>query len=133
MKPRPLIKWKSFWLGILVLVFLGWSWARSMQRISLVTWTANNGVRQVQISQYDATLNLWSGDSGFIREPGFDFETRSLSRDERSDWFPNAFRWENDEFGKGLFVAHWFLLLLFLVPCVGFLAWRVRKQRKHVS
>ena len=26
MKPRPFYRWKSFWLGLCVLVFFGWGW-----------------------------------------------------------------------------------------------------------
>jgi len=26
MKPRPFYRWKSFWLGLCVLVFSGWAW-----------------------------------------------------------------------------------------------------------
>ena len=29
MKPRPFYRWKSLWLGLFVLVFLGWAWVDS--------------------------------------------------------------------------------------------------------
>lgn len=32
--PRPIYRWKSFWLGVLVLCFLGWAWADSMEKDS---------------------------------------------------------------------------------------------------
>ena len=34
MKRRPIYRWKSFWLGVLVLGFLLWVWAHSMGRAS---------------------------------------------------------------------------------------------------
>jgi hypothetical protein len=40
--------------------------------------------------------------------------------------FERAFRFEGGE----MELAHWFLILLFLVPWVGLLAWRVRKLRR---
>jgi hypothetical protein len=30
MHPRPIYRWTSFWLGVLILLLLGWAWARSM-------------------------------------------------------------------------------------------------------
>jgi len=30
MTPRPIYRWKSFWLGVILLLFLAWSWERSM-------------------------------------------------------------------------------------------------------
>ena len=42
MRPRPLYKWKSFWLGILVLGFMGWAWARSTARMDGVSWGYND-------------------------------------------------------------------------------------------
>ena len=32
MTPRPFYRWKSFWLGLCVLVFLGWAWRDSLSR-----------------------------------------------------------------------------------------------------
>jgi len=130
MTPRPLYKWKSFWLGMLVLGFLGWVWLRSIQGISTVTWTADNEVRQVQLSQWDSALHLWRGDNGRLRDPGFSFQERLFDVDERGDWFPRAFTWKSDRNGAGFIVAYWFVMLLFFVPCSAFLAWRWRRQCK---
>ena len=38
MKPRPFYRWKSFWLGLCVLVFLGWAWERSEYNPRGATW-----------------------------------------------------------------------------------------------
>jgi len=38
MTPRPLHRWKSFWLGILVLGFLGWAWVRSIVYDDRIVW-----------------------------------------------------------------------------------------------
>jgi len=32
MPSRRLLRWKSFWFGILLMVFLGWAWRDSMDR-----------------------------------------------------------------------------------------------------
>jgi hypothetical protein len=130
MTPRPLYKWKSFWLGILVLVFFGWAWVRSIQRISVVTWTAANEIRQVQLAQWDSALHLWRGDNGLAREPGFSFETRLFAAHERAAWFPSAFTWKRDRDGTGFNVAHWFLILLFLVPWCAWLFYYWKREQK---
>ena len=38
MNPRPIHRWKSFWLGLCVLVFLAWACYFSMISISGVSW-----------------------------------------------------------------------------------------------
>lgn len=50
-------------------------------------------------------------------------------------WFPPAVKTKLVVEGEHwrVRVAHWFLILLFLIPWIGFLAWRIRKQRKQMS
>lgn len=36
--PRPFYRWKSFWLGVLVLGFLGWAWAESTGWWTFARW-----------------------------------------------------------------------------------------------
>jgi hypothetical protein len=36
MTPRPFYRWKSFWLGLFVLVFLGWAWWDSYRNEALL-------------------------------------------------------------------------------------------------
>jgi hypothetical protein len=38
MPPRPLYRWKSFWLGVFVLGFLAWAWLDSKQASSELTY-----------------------------------------------------------------------------------------------
>jgi hypothetical protein len=129
MRPRPPYEWKSFWFGILVLGSLAFGWVRSIHQISLVTWAGIDGIRQVQVSQSDGALNWWSGDNGRMREAGFHYESRHFALDEREDSFASAFTWEKDGNGRGISMAHWFLMLLFVIPWSAFLAWRWRRQR----
>ena len=131
MSPRPLHRWRSFWLGLLVLIFLGWSWWTSMTRIAGFTWAASNGVRQLQISNYDAMVHCWIGDNGFHRTAGFHWDQRMYDAEEKDDgtWLqPGVVL--TKEHGSGLQFAHWFLILLFLVPWASFLFWRVRRVRR---
>ena len=120
MAPRPLIKWKSFWLGILVLGFLGWAWVRSMARYDGLFWYSVGGTI-TGASNSGGLLHLVIETPGarLPANPGINVVSRTLAA---RDWWPRAF--------QNTSVAHWFLMLLFLVPWISFLAWRVRKQRK---
>lgn len=134
MPPRPLHRWKSFWLGLFVLVFLCWAWWTSMNQIAGVTWAANNGVRQVQLSNYDAMVHCWIGDNGYHRTAGLHWDRRKDGAEEKEDgtWFqPGIVLTEGG--GSGLQLAHWFIILLFLIPWVGFLIWRIRRMRRAPS
>ena len=47
MTPRPIYRWKTFWLGLFVACFIAWSWCDSMSSSSEVEWRqiyARNGM-----------------------------------------------------------------------------------------
>jgi len=133
MTPRPVIRWKSFWLGILVLGFLGWTWARS--------GVISEGV---VVTIRDARTMFWAYERGgelcfhFIDDGPYD-STRFDAFYENASGFgklPPPFTYSDIEVDLStsatriFSVAHWFLMLLFFLPWAGFLAWRLRKQRK---
>ena len=129
MKPRRLIRWKSFWFGILVLGFLGWAWARSNEKRDIASfevgadrWNINSTLGQISSQRFEAEA----------RGNGVHFRTESTE-----GWaveIPAAFKHLVTEHRRGLLtiwnVAYWFLMLLFLLPWSAFLAWRWRRQRK---
>jgi hypothetical protein len=47
MTPRPLYQWKCFWLGIFMLIFLGWAWWNSYQRAQNATRLQNGNYYQI--------------------------------------------------------------------------------------
>ena len=132
MTPRRLIRWKSFWLGILVLGFLGWAWAFSMGRSSGVSFM--QGKRETSLHQVDGAVGISSG-----LYFGKDFKAEwdgwhagdVLSETPR---LPSPV-WRHTELlgsysAVRYLAAHWFFIVLFLVPWSAFLAWRYRRQRK---
>lgn len=121
---RPLHRWKSFWLGLFVLVFLGWAWARSTTALSQVLWPTGTSTAVV-IGQFGSRVVLASGESGMTLPPGLQFN--NVFVDYGDDIFPPSAGFLRRP--KGIFVAHWFLILLFLVPWFGWLAWRWRRHR----
>ena len=52
--PRPFYRWKSFWLGLFVLVFLGWAWSDSFRNESAV-WAGGAGRALVFVRGYGVT------------------------------------------------------------------------------
>ena len=115
MRPGSIVRWKSFWLGVLVLVFLGWGWASSRKVQGSLYLTADQKVYAV-----------WSGDGSihfmvapYPPEPvdwGFD---STQAWEEEKPWFAPAFEheWERDALGKlggHTAVAYWVVVLGFL-------------------
>jgi hypothetical protein len=131
MTPRPVYRWKSFWLGVWVLGFLGWAWERSNVRREYIEWvTATGGTIA---GQYEGCMWFYRGGV-----PAFYSEGLRAGGDEASfegrcfegRWFPRAAQCEAGEGYLSISIAHWFLILLFLVPWLAFLFWRVRKRGK---
>ena len=127
MKPRPLYRWKSFWFGVLVIAFLGWAWVWSMRRIDFVEW------RRITAKQASGeVVVMWGLDLG---EAGAsNYQIPYPSRSSLPPAFSSSELQTVDPFSGGLmpygrhFVfAHWFLILLFVVPWSGWLAWRWRR------
>jgi hypothetical protein len=129
MRPRSVIRWKSFWFGILVLGFLGWAWWRSNEKRDIASF-------EIGADKWNVVSTI-----GFISTQRFESAARSNGvhfwTESTEGWVievPAAFEHFVTEHRHGRLtlwnVAYWFLMLLFLVPWLGFLAWRVRKQRK---
>jgi hypothetical protein len=121
--PRRLIRWKSFWLGILVLCFLTWSWVHSLQQSDgmLGTW----GRLYAGVMIYHGAVTFDAGlESPAINHPP-QVDVSSLSVPMAEHVFPPA--WEPNLIGLG--IAHWLLLLLFLLTWSAFLTWRWRRRR----
>jgi hypothetical protein len=136
MKPRPLYRWKSFWLGILVFVFLGWGWVRSMTHLESLSWTGE-GV-SFGVINVSAKAEFYCERSSALKSSGLSFLQNEVS-DRSPEWFPPSLQ-RNSYFLKRskvqvaeVWVAHWLLILLFLVPWLAFLFWRVRRHRKQTE
>jgi len=125
MTPRPLYKWKCFWLGILVLGFLGWAWWDSSRWETQVHFFTD----AVQVVHARGELWLLHHDNFWQMDWSYFYAERNFSG--AGDW--NSWRpWEEfREYGFEIHkVPHWFLMLLIVVPWLAFLFWRVMKQRR---
>ncbi len=128
---RPFHRWKSFWLGLLVLAFLGWAWVRSMHHTNQFSYkTSSISTTWFGYSNF-GSLALGSWMDPFDRV-GLNIDsvgTNALPPWGRV-WFPEAanLEWSGDD--RTLSIAHWFLILLFLIPWSAFLGWRYQRLRR---
>ncbi|HEY1120549.1 MAG TPA: hypothetical protein VGE67_03080 [Haloferula sp.] len=122
---HPLYRWKSFWLGVLALGFLGWAWVRSMSNLD--TWEAAKATRAFAVSNNASWVVLVFRETTPLDVPGI---SHLSTRIEGDSWFPIAAEVESDDATmRAARVAHWLLILLFLLPWTAFLAWRWRRMR----
>lgn len=136
MHPRPIHRWKSFWLGLLVLIFLGWAWVRSTRLDDGIRWF--NWDWGIMIGQGPEGVGLYGGDRPIFLDDGLQFWSVPAHA-PAAEWFGRPFFYDswpafqihgNAVLASNLQLAHWFLILLFLVPWIGFLLWRVRRMRR---
>jgi hypothetical protein len=136
MNPRPLYRWKSFWLGGVVLVFLGCAWVRSVGHLDEVAMAVrsskvvgNCASGEIAVTRYPRKMRGW------IPE----FESATVNGGFERRWMGPVLRIRIVDLPPAgaqllsLRVGHWFLILLFLAPWVSFLAWRVRKRRRSTA
>ncbi|MCW1886307.1 hypothetical protein OKA04_16335 [Luteolibacter flavescens] len=115
MRP-PLHRWISFWLGLFVIVFVGWAWWDSHRYYSTLIWVGKgfawNGAGMAGISRND-----------FLAPDSFEF---AVSRAPLGTvWLPGI-RAKFPTFA----VAHWAVMLSFALPWFRWLAWRWHRLGK---
>ena len=137
MTPRPIHKWKTFWLGLIILAFLTWAWARGRDHqdyaailLPTGTWcgiNSSNGKATLIITTY----------KGFLRAGYISYG--SGDSDLHARWFPVPIRYIRDDstFATQTYygIAHWLLTFLFFLGWASFLLFRSRrlhhKEQRH--
>ena len=125
MTPRRIIHWKSFWLGIVVLVFFGWAWLSTRTEEAMV-YRIEGGNIYMATSGGGSVAAGW-GAFGFATT-GEAYAAVALE-EEDVHYFAPAFEWGWEE-GGHVAVAYWVVVLAFLFLWGAFLAWRWRRARK---
>jgi hypothetical protein len=125
MTPRPIIRWKSFWFGFLMLGFLLFAWAVSMDSLR------GAGVRTASgwlvFAQFQGEVCLAA--PPYISPWGGTSATTVILYAHGTGGSPEYMVWWEGFTPYGLSFPHWLLMLFVLLPWCAFLAWRVRKQR----
>jgi hypothetical protein len=120
---RPVWRWKSFWLGVLVLVFLASSWAVSMTRYTGMRWVTPG---------WSVIAGINGGTFGvhyldFAIEPPLGFRADGGPVvNERV--FPQPILVTKEH--RGVVIAHWLLIVLFLPVWGAFLDWRLGRMER---
>ena len=131
MTPRPMHRWKSFWLGVIVVVFLGWAWVRSVQHRDAVTFYFPNAGHELTLASRAGAFRLaWNElpPSG-VTWPAF----TTSSRPTTAQWFADAADIFNGSSVRGVGMSYWLGILLFLGLWLELLFWRVRRRRRAGS
>ena len=158
MQPRPLYRWKSFWIGMFALCCFSWAWWDSVHFNSGVNWRQFRAVSvgDAIILFSDTSAVGWHASAPSKFEwrrrgadpnrlvPGFEAplllrgggediriayeEVRPSSVSPR-DEFANSMRFQPPR-DLLIVIPYWFLILLFLLPWTAFLAWRWRRMRR---
>jgi hypothetical protein len=129
MHPRPLHRWKSFWLGLLVLIFLGWAWVRSMHQTDDISYKpSSSSISWGATIQRGTVFLAWVDDTSVPDG----LNVSSFSGWKTNIWFKKAIvlQGARTDGWQSISIAYWFLILLFLVPWAGFLFWRIRRMRR---
>ena len=122
MTPRPLHRSKALWLGILVLTFLAWAWRMSKATDAGFTLYTPSGA--IVANHSNGRVSILHDASLKTTPTRLHFECTNINFDP--EWFPPAF----DTTDQHYRIAHWLIILLFLLTWSAFLAWRWQRIRQ---
>jgi len=127
---RPFHRWKSFWLGVLVLAFLGWGWIRSMSYTDGFFWI----LKHDRVSAWQSWGQLGFAWDGSKPPSGTMFQwIHETTPAIGEPLFPRAVVPEIYDRQFQFSIAHWFTMLLFVVAWTAFLWWRIRRSKRFVT
>ena len=112
MKPRPFYRWKSFWLGLCVLVFLGWAWRASFYTSSSIQYARVGHLLRAVNIEGELFLLHWSNYHG-VRHAEWHWDQREVT-DENSAGYWKSY-WDRRR-GDACYcsVPYWLLFFLSL-------------------
>ena len=140
MKPRPLYRWKSVWLGLTVLVLFGWLWLASSQRDLSLQWANSRATSFISITSSSGAIKLYQSTDlsgrGLPVDPGWgSFSTAHVPV------YPARLEWRqfvkfNDEIvisryhSRVILIGYWSPMLVFLLVWFSCVSWRWTAQRR---
>jgi len=127
LSPRPFYRWKSFWLGLLILCFLGWAWADSFWRPFQVT--RFQPPDYYQAFHLDGHIFLRRGDSG-PRAAGETWWSGSLKNAPSATDLKVRWHLEHQDY---LAIPHAAIVSLFALGLAAVIAWRNRRWKRLLS
>ncbi|WP_341405317.1 hypothetical protein [Luteolibacter soli] len=137
MRPRGIFWWKSFWLGLAMLCFLGWVGVRSVDRHESVI-RRGPGTKFVEAGYFQGVFRVIDGKSDLELDTArVRWESQKFGRrieEEKRRWALGATTWEA-YFTQKWWIAFpmWVLPAGWAVLWVGLLGWRWRRVRRHLT
>lgn len=134
--PRPLYRSRAFWLGVLVIIFLGCSWKRSIHYYDVFSYGEATGGRGLSFGQRNSLfIATWipaKAPAGFI--PGFHRFSIMMKGSNRTA-FPSLFAediptQELPPYFRSFRLPHWLVMLLFLFGWTIFLTLRGQRMKR---
>ena len=117
---RPVYRWKTFWLGILILTYLGWAWHDSTDARTTAILTAPH--RWLAVNQLDGQAGFFHGSRLPSSTPPWNIE---FDRDPDSSTIDYIYVVDAIPANtRGIIIAHWLLILVFLALWTALLALR---------
>jgi hypothetical protein len=129
MPPRPIYKWKSFWLGILVLLFFGWAWWDGYRHDDQLIISTNQrvcwffheeGNTLIATFQHSARPEWKIYSQRKPRNPG-DLSPREILKFFEDSGISTPISIE---------IPDPAIIITFLLPWLTFLAWRWRRMKQ---
>ena len=122
MTRRPMCRWKSFWLGLLVLACQGWMWVRSMRESDQIGYTT--GTWSWEFGSFDCGVGaLWGEYTFSVGRFEFAFGVPTGG----GPWFPAAVAFQQaGHLALGHLIVAWWLVML--VTAVGWV-WFLTRRR----
>jgi len=147
MPPRPIHRWPTFWLGILIIAFLSWAWARSITHDDLVRAHPGLDFNRSITSPYTNPWYILRSAGGFAwwetRRDSMGattaprFELHSETSSPTVSFPPPYTHYSATILARGddysfsyTAIAYWLLILLFLIPWISYLTWRWRRIKR---
>lgn len=128
MPPRPLYRWKSFWLGLFAIASVAWAWHDSLTYVRGAAWSGGHGSFAVFASSVNEVINIGK-DNANLRTPGFDAWSFIPSEKSPPPSWPTVTT--DPRFAAvQLQLPYWFIVTLSTMPWIAYLTIRWRRMKR---
>ena len=131
MKPRPFYRWKSFWLGLCVLVFLGWAWRASFYNSSSIRYARVGDLFEAVHIGGQLLLMHRSNFHG-VRHAEWHWEQREVTEGNSVGGLRSY--WERQRGAARYWSVHdWLLFFPSLAVWCAWLFWHWKREQKKAA
>jgi hypothetical protein len=117
---------------MLVLVFLGWGWWRSLSHLDIAGWVYPGATQAIFVRSNAGWVHIQNtGPNHSITPAVAGPQIYTYPARRAKEWWPVPFKREDfgSPLGGAYYLSYWVLMLLFLIPWAAWLVWRARRAR----